>query len=111
MDEKPGNARKALEAQLIDRAMKDDAFREDLKRDPKGVFARELGISVPEHINVEVVEESPSKVYLVLPQTPVSTGVELSDAELEAVAGGWSSGSTDCGTCGGDECVESLRIC
>jgi hypothetical protein len=47
MDEKPGNVRKALEAQLIDRAMKDDAFRENLKRDPKGIFAREFGITMP----------------------------------------------------------------
>ena len=48
MDESTVNARKALEAQLIDRAMKDAAFREELVRDPKAVFARELGISVPE---------------------------------------------------------------
>ncbi len=68
MDEKPGNARKALEAQLIDRAMKDETFRQELLHDPKGVFERELGIRLPEHVTVQVLEESPSTVHLVLPR-------------------------------------------
>ena len=48
MDDKQVTARKTLEAQLIDRAMKDAAFREQLLRDPKAVFARALGIEVLE---------------------------------------------------------------
>jgi hypothetical protein len=100
MDESTVNARKALEAKLIDRAMKDAAFREELVRDPKAVFARELGISVPDSIHVQVLEESSTTVYLVLPQAPASAGTELSDQELEAVAGGWSATTAECGTCG-----------
>ncbi len=39
MDDNRVTIRQRLEAQLIDRAMKDAAFREELVRDPKGVFA------------------------------------------------------------------------
>ncbi len=99
MDENTLTARKRLEAQLIDRAMKDDTFREELVRDPKGVFARELGITMPATIDVQVLEEGPTTVYLVLPQAPATVGAELSDAELEAVAGGWSASTAECGTC------------
>ncbi len=99
MDENTLTARQRLEAQLIDRAMKDKAFREELVRDPKAVFTRDLGISMPANIDVQVVEESPTTVYLVLPQAPPLAGAELSDAELEAVAGGDWSGSAECGTC------------
>ena len=88
MDESKMNARQTLEAQLIDRAMKDETFRQELLRDPKGVFARELGIQMPENIDVQVLQESPSTVYLVLPPPAQSVGAELSETELDAVAGG-----------------------
>lgn len=88
MDEKPVKTRKQLEAQLIDRALKDETFRQELVRDPKDVFERELSIRIPEHITVQVLEESPSKVYIVLPRSPASPRRELVDEELEEVAGG-----------------------
>ena len=105
MDENTINARKQLEAQLIDRALKDETFRQELVRDPKGVFTRELGITMPEQIQVQVLEESPTTVYLVLPRSVASAGTELSDADLEAVAGGWTEVTAcDVGTCGGASC-------
>ncbi len=94
MDENPVTTRKQLEAQLIDRAMKDETFRQELLRDPRGVFERELGIRLPEHINVQVLEESPTTVHLVLPRPPANAGVELADEELEGVDGG-ASGDID----------------
>ena len=89
MDENPGKTRQALEAQLIERAMQDETFRQELVRDPKGVVARELGIRLPEHVTVQVLEESPTTVHLVLPQPPANAGVDLADEELEGVAGGF----------------------
>lgn len=96
-------ARQNLEAQILERAAKDSQFREHLKQDPRGTVALDFGVEIPED---ELVEETPSKVYLVLPATPAQPGHELSDQDLEAVAGGWSAGRTDCGTCPRDHtCV------
>ncbi len=92
MDESRIKPRQALEAELIGKAMKDETFRKELVRNPKDVFERELGIHVPADIAIEVLEESPTTVYLVLPPAPSSVGVELADAELEHVAGGTGRG-------------------
>ena len=99
-------SRQRLEAHLIERAIKDEEFRQALVRDPTGVFKQELGITMPEHIHVQVLEESPVQAYLVLPQVQTSASAELSDEELESVAGGWTSDTCDTagkgciGTCG-----------
>lgn len=104
MDETSIKARKHMEAQVLTRAQQDHTFRQQLAQDPKGVIARELGVTLPDSIQVEVLEESPSEVYLVLPQAPARTGTQLSDAELEGVAGGWSvDNSYECMTRTTDE--------
>ena len=107
MDESKMKPRQALEAELIDRAMKDDGFRQELVRDPKSVFERELGIHVPADMAIKVLEESPTTVYLVLPRRLANAGVELSDEELQAAAGGasgWDTCGDTCeGTCWKDE--------
>jgi hypothetical protein len=82
---------KDLEALLISKAMADEAFKSELISNPKAVIAREIGQEVPEGVEIEVLESTPKKLYLVLPLKVESEEIpteELSDKELEAVAGG-----------------------
>jgi len=82
---------KDLEALLISKAMADEAFKSELISNPKAVIAREIGQELPEGVEIEVLESTPKKLYLVLPLKVESEEIpteELSDKELEAVAGG-----------------------
>jgi len=82
---------KDLEALLISKAMADEAFKNELISNPKAVIAREIGQELPEGVEIEVLESTPKKLYLVLPLKVESGEIsteELSDKELEAVAGG-----------------------
>jgi hypothetical protein len=81
-------ARRELEAELVRRSAKDKAFRRALVADPRGTLERELGVKVPEGLGLTVLEETPARRYLVLPPAATGAAGELSDAELEAVAGG-----------------------
>ena len=101
------NHKKQFEQQIIEKAMKDERFRDQLKSDPRGTIERELGIKIPASMNLNVLEEEHNKVYLVLPHAGGSNNAEeLTEAELESVAGGyniWSQG-TDCNTCAEGGC-------
>jgi hypothetical protein len=68
---------------VIARAWSDQLFKERLLRDPAKAL-KENGIKVPEGEAVKVVENTPKMVHLVLPARPD----ELSDEELDQVAGG-----------------------
>jgi hypothetical protein len=90
--------RSTMEARVIERAQKDEAFRQQLVDDPHGALQQALGVSLPGSVNIEVLEETPGTMYLVLP--PVESGSrELSEQEVASVAGGgitWSSASNSC---------------
>jgi hypothetical protein len=102
-----GGSRAEVERRLVQRSMEDEDFRQRLLDDPRGTLEQEVGGRLPESIEVRVVEESTDTIYLVLPSaSAVGEGLEISDQELEAVAGG---GSTDQrGGASGDTCVGTI---
>jgi hypothetical protein len=64
----PTNLRSAW-PQLVGQAWADAAFRQRLLSDPKRVLD-ELGVELPADHAIELVEDTPSKTFLVLPQRP-----------------------------------------
>ena len=78
--------RKDIEAQIIAKTWLDRAYKQELLENPKAVVSREFGAEVPADITIKVIEEDAKTLYLVLPMKP-PVG-ELSEEQLEAVAGG-----------------------
>ena len=84
-----GGGRAEMERTIVQRSMEDEDFRQRLLDDPKGAVEQELGSRLPEGVEVRAVEESAQIIYLVLPSaSPLGQGGELSDQELDEVAGG-----------------------
>jgi hypothetical protein len=88
------HSRRAAEDMLIAKASRDEAFRKQLIENPRGAIASALGIRVPADVTVEVLEETPRTLYLVLPVT-IHAAEELSEKDLELVAGGVGSEADD----------------
>ena len=82
------SSRNQRTAAIVARALEDDAYREALLVNPKAAIQQAFGKELPLGLEVRVVEESPTVVYLVLPPKPV---VELRDGDLDAVAGGFAA--------------------
>ena len=99
--------REQMERRLVERSLQDDAFRRRLLEEPKRTVEEELGSRLPEGVRVVAVEETAETIYLVLPSTsPIGEGGELSDMELEAVAGGGTWIDPTCASC--DPCVRTI---
>lgn len=99
-------ARKDKEAEIVAKALKDATFKQELLSNSKATIEREVGQTLPPGLEIQVVEETPTTLYLVLPSTS-TVPRELSDQQLESVAGGKDTGMTQCcdgqqtGTCPG----------
>ncbi len=74
---------------ITDRYYEDADFRETLDSDARAALA-DMGLQLPEGIEVKVVASTSRQAYVVLPPDP---NVDLDDEALTAVAGGSSSGT------------------
>lgn len=79
-----------IEARVIAQTVRDPVFRARVLAEPRAVFA-EMGLNIPPEIEIQTLEETAEQYYLVLPAgVQAGAGTSLSDAQLEAVAGGGS---------------------
>ncbi|MGV8121471.1 MAG: NHLP leader peptide family RiPP precursor [Candidatus Xenobiia bacterium LiM19] len=67
------------------KASADEAFKKVLMEDPVKVVETKLKAKLPKNFKITVLEEKPDELFIVIPQ---KSGAELSDAQLESVAGG-----------------------
>ena len=86
--------------QLVARAWGDDAFKQRLLAEPGPALA-EQGIAVPTGVEVRVHENTAALLHLTLPPAPSE---EISDEQLDAVAGGDTAGSAGTLSCIGTVC-------
>lgn len=77
-------SRQEFERDVLRRAQADAAFREALLADPRQALNAAYGVEVPADVEIQVLEETESKIYIVLP-APTD---ELTEQELSGVAGG-----------------------
>ena len=103
--------RQEMERRIVQRSIEDEAFRQRLIEDPKGALEQEMGARLPEEVRIVTVEETQDTIYLVLPSTPMAgaEGGELSEQELESVAGGLASWDVYCGGATGDASASACR--
>ncbi|MBO3458657.1 NHLP leader peptide family RiPP precursor [Aetokthonos hydrillicola Thurmond2011] len=87
-EQSQARTRREIEAHIIAQAWKDNAYKQELLNNSKTVIEQEFGVQIPDDIKVNVLEENPTTLYFVLPVRPEISGQELSDEQLEAIAGG-----------------------
>jgi hypothetical protein len=79
--------RRDLETALIERCWKDPEFKKTVLSDPKGMLERHTGQKLPAQVKIFVHEEDANTLHFSIPPAPGNLS-ELSDADLEQVAGG-----------------------
>jgi hypothetical protein len=76
-----------LEAKIVKRCWEDEEFRREFTADPVGTAVKHLQVPVASLPKIVVHEEPAGSWHIVLPVKPSDTG-ELSEDELEKIAGG-----------------------
>ena len=91
---------------VIAKAWRDPQFWRELKANPKLVVEKEMGYSLPKNMEVEVLAETPSKLYVVLPYQPEFMEEILPEKTLESIAGIVNVGDTGSDSAG-DTCTNT----
>jgi hypothetical protein len=78
------------EQQVLTKVLNDPDARAALREKPKATLESIYGVQLPDGTDIRVLEEQIGSHYVVLPPEGLGVGGgELSDAQLETVAGGW----------------------
>ena len=85
------NTRRDIETALIEKCWKDPDFKRAVVSDPKGVLERQTGRKLPPNLKIVIHEEDANTLHLSIPPAPANVA-ELSDDDLERVAGGTEVG-------------------
>ena len=80
-------SRQEMESLIVQRAWKDDAFRAEFLGDPKATIEKYSGQKLPAEVKVVALAEDDKTIHFVIPPKPANAD-ELSDEDLEKVAGG-----------------------
>jgi hypothetical protein len=81
------------QAQVVLKAEEDATFRAALLANPKAAIEKTVGAKIADQIKINVIESAANTVTIALPYAAkVGAGGELSDSDLESVAGGSKSG-------------------
>jgi hypothetical protein len=83
----PSMTKRDLEVALIEKCWKDPEFKKQILADPKGMLERFVGKNLPGELKIFVHEENAETLHFSLPPAPTNA-TELSDEDLEKVAGG-----------------------
>jgi len=83
----PSLTKRDVETALIEKCWKDPEFKREVVKDPKGMLERHIGQKLPADLKIFIHEEDANTLHFSLPPAP-SNAAELSDADLEKVAGG-----------------------
>ena len=71
---------------LVEKADGDVSFRDDLVKDPRGTFEKEIGVEIPENVSIHVHQENDTDFHIVLPSED-----KLSEQQLEEMYGGYGN--------------------
>jgi hypothetical protein len=77
--------REEVEAMVLAKVVEDPAFAARLKADPKAALSEMFQTKLPANLNIHVFQETPTDLMIRL---PIASSDELSETELEGVAGG-----------------------
>jgi hypothetical protein len=87
--------RDQLDAAILSRVLKDNAFRELLMKDPRAALEEVIGSDVPDNIKINVLVESENNFYIILPPGANSPKfAEPSQGELLRAAAAYCTGLT-----------------
>lgn len=69
--------------QIVEKSALDAEFRQQLLADPKNTISKELDITIPESMTIQVHESDMQTVHLALPPDP-----NITEEQLEAISAG-----------------------